>query len=78
MPSNQNANPVIQESIRGIQKEIDRRTWYISGLKLKYTGNERTFDKPLTTKQFIVTKALELHRQVLKLKEIKKQMIAML
>lgn len=68
------ANPVLKESMRGITREINARTWKIQSLVDCITGREERFFKPVKKQLPVMEKALRLRREVIMLQEIKKSL----
>ena len=65
---------IIQQSIRGISREINLRTLKICGLVERVNGDEKRFVKPVKRPLPTMIMALKLHREVEKLKVIKKSL----
>lgn len=63
-----------EDSVKGIRGEINERTWKIQALIDCVVGHEGRFMKPVRKKLPVIQKALALHREVEKLRQIKKQM----
>jgi len=61
-------------SRRGIQREIDRRTWMMSGLVGRWNGVVHRFYKPNKKKFKVINEGLRLYREVQKLKQIKQDL----
>lgn len=62
---------VVKTSIRGITKEINRRTWHISGIILHYKGEGGYFRPAVRNVPGLIKRALKLHREVKKLEAIR-------
>lgn len=69
---------IIQESIKGIQVEINRRTSNLQTLKFCVIGDVKRWIKPVKDPLLVINKALATHREIQKLRKIRRQMKAML
>ena len=61
-------------SRRGIQRQIDRRTWRMNGLVEQWNGVVHRFYKPNKKKFKVINEGLRLYREVQKLKQIKQDL----
>lgn len=62
---------VLRESMRGIQREINLRSWRINDYLAYYFGDEKRFIKEVSDKTTIVNNALKLWREIKRLRVIK-------